>query len=174
MLCFNKTSDDTFRVIYFPPIFFLFTSFDVLSVTVEPIVPKDLPTFNSALKKLCVLDPMLEVVVWDTGTTCISGQGEQHLQRALEMLNTMEAFTSSPMFPRLRETVTQKSPVILVKSPNRHNRLFGTAEPMEQEWLDMLQNGTVTKQWEQKNRIWTLAPKDAPTNAFVNDTRGCT
>jgi elongation factor 2 len=77
----------------------------------------------------------------------------------------------------------------LAKSPNKHNRLFGTVEPLSQELCVLIENHSidVTKDndarssllinkfgWdpmEAKKKIWCFGPEGNPTNVLVDMTK---
>lgn len=48
---------------------------------------------------------------------------------------------SSDIVPIYKETITEKSSqLVMVKSPNRHNRLFGMAKPINSQIMSALIN----------------------------------
>jgi len=89
-----------------------------------------------------------------------------------------------------RETVSITSEVCLVKSPNKHNRLYGTASPLPEELCDQIENKTVDvtrdnearssilmnqfgwDSMEAKKKIWCFGPHANPTNVVVDGTKG--
>jgi len=89
-----------------------------------------------------------------------------------------------------RETVTQQSSIVcLSKSPNKHNRLFVTAVPLEEKLPELIDDGKITPRDDPKNRarrlaeefgwdatearkIWSFGPNTNGANLLVDVTKG--
>jgi len=102
--------------------------------------------FTKALKQLEKSDPCLQVITTKGGEFIIAGARELHIEVALgELQKILEedvGFTVSPPVVGFCETVCQKSSVVcLGKSPNKHNRLYMTAEPLGLELANALEQG---------------------------------
>lgn len=111
--------------------------------------PSHLPEFVKALKKLSKVDPCLQVITKDsTGECVIAGAGELHIEVALtdlrEFLSDKIAFSISDPLVEFQETVTVACEgTCLAKSPNRHNRLYVSAEPMPEDICKAIAAGTL-------------------------------
>merc|ERR1712187_356852 len=109
----------------------------VVKVSVKVKDGKDLPKMVEGLKKLAKSDPLVLTKTEDSGEHVIAGCGELHVEICLKDLREEYAqcdFTVSDPVVSYRETVTQTSnQTCLAKSPNKHNRIYLVAEPMEEE-----------------------------------------
>lgn len=166
----------------------------VVRIAVEPKNPKDIPKFIDALKKLGKSDPLCQIHVdAETGEMVVAGAGELHLE--VIMNNLKEDFcknipfnVSEPVVP-FRETVTKCSEITcLAKSPNKHNRLYMTAEPLSEELIKDIEDGKL-KDLDEKARIrflvdehgwnpndarkvWGFGPEGTGANMVVDQTTG--
>jgi len=88
------------------------------------------------------------------------------------------------------ETVTEESSVAcMTKSPNKHNRLTMTAEPMSEELTELIEAGKVSPRDDIKSRskilvdqfdwdkvdatkIWSFGPENTGANLLVDTTKG--
>lgn len=136
----------------------------VLTVTVEPNNPKDLPLLNRALDRLLAEDPNLDIKIDEkTGEYHLSGMGELHLETSLKFLKDYsggaEIAFSQPTTD-YRESVAGKGSIVLAKSPNKLNSLKVRAE---------LNRETEQLAAEEKDRnVWAL---DEYSNMLIDLTR---
>ncbi|NBX75164.1 MAG: GTP-binding protein, partial [Proteobacteria bacterium] len=116
----------------------------VVRVAVSPKNMAEVGKFKEGMIRLSKSDPCLKVELVDTGDFVIGGAGKLHLEIAIndlrEFLNGMEIIVSEPVVP-YKETVSKLSEVCLSKSPNKHNRLYCTAEPLSEELTQDLESG---------------------------------
>lgn len=135
----------------------------VVRVAVEAKNPADLPKLVEGLKRLAKSDPMVQIIFEESGEHIIAGAGELHLEICLKDLEEDHAcipLKKSDPVVSYRETVQSESnQVCLSKSPNKHNRLFMTAQPMPDGLADDIENGTVNARDEFKARAKILAEK---------------
>lgn len=171
-----------------------FTVSPVVNIAVSPRVPADLPKLLKGIKLLCKSDPMcFHHLDADTGDIVISGAGELHLEICINDLRDMftkgkiDIIVSDPVVP-FRETVTSpSSQVCLAKSPNSHNRLFVTAEPIVPELISVLEHKQVVASMDLKEKYSVLEPygwskeeivkiwgfsENNNTNLLVDTTKG--
>ena len=167
----------------------------VVRVAVEPKNASDLPKLVDGLKRLSKSDPMVVCSIEETGEHIIAGAGELHLEICLKDLQ--EDFMggapikiSEPVVG-FRETVTDRSKrMIMSKSPNKHNRLYMQACPLEDGLADAIENGDVTPRDEPKARgkymadkfgwdkdlaqrkIWCFGPDTTGPNLVVDTCKG--
>jgi len=165
----------------------------VVRVAVEPKNPADLPKLVEGLKRLAKSDPCVQCYQEDSGEHIVAGAGELHLEICLKDLQ--EDFTGIPLkvtdpVVSYRETVTTESTITcLSKSPNKHNRLFCKAEPLEEGLPEEIENGGVTNKDDPKVRarvladkynwdvtdarkIWCFGPDTSGPNILVDVTKG--
>jgi elongation factor 2 len=121
--------------------------FSVAPVVRRAVAPKNtaqLKKFTDALKRLEKTDPCLQVLS-QNNEFIIAGAGELHIEVALGELREMAGedvpFTVSPPVVEFCESVTTTSSIIcLGKSPNKHNRLYFTAEPVSDKLCRAIDN----------------------------------
>jgi len=114
------------------------------------------------LKKLSKIDPCLLVITKDsTGECIIAGAGELHLNVALtdlrDFLGSKVDFKISEPIVEFRESITATSAsTIVVKSPNKHNRLCLTAQPLDETLVSDIESGQVKRVDHVRDLIPTL------------------
>jgi len=166
----------------------------VVRVAVEPKNPADLPKLVEGLKRLAKSDPMVQTSSDEnSGEHIVAGAGELHLEICLKDLEEDHAQipikTSDPVVS-YRETVTEESTVTcLSKSPNKHNRLFMKATPMQDGLAEDIDSGVINPkddpkvrgkllvekyQWDANDsrKIWCFGPEATGPNMLVDVTKG--
>merc|ERR1712051_992391 len=163
----------------------------VVRVAVEVKNASDLPKLVEGLKKLSKSDPLVVCTTEESGEHVIAGCGELHVEICLKDLREEYAqceFTVSDPVVSYRETVGELSSVTcLAKSPNKHNRLYFTAEPMSDELCAAIEDGKAGPKAEAKERakfmrekfdwdenaarkIWCWGPETEGANVVVDQT----
>lgn len=166
----------------------------VVRVAVEPKVASDLPKLVEGLKRLARSDPMVQCVIEETGEHIIAGAGELHLEICLkdlqdDFMGGAEIRVSEPVVS-FRETVTAASDhTVMSKSPNKHNRLYLQARPLEDGLAEAIDEGKVGPRddpklrtkllseefgWDKETtkKIWAFAPDTNGPNMLVDVTKG--
>merc|ERR1712070_696009 len=109
----------------------------VVKVAVKVKDGKDLPKLVEGLKKLSKSDPLVVCTTEESGEHVIAGCGELHVEICLKDLREEYAqcdFVMTDPVVSYREAVTAaSSQTCLAKSPNKHNRLYLIAEPMDED-----------------------------------------
>merc|ERR1711988_2044481 len=135
----------------------------VVKVAVKPKDGKDLPKLVEGLKKLSKTDPLVVCTTEESGEHVIAGCGELHVEICLKDLREEYAqcdFVMSDPVVSYRETVTAtSSQTCLSKSPNKHNRLYVVAEPLEEELSIQIEDGKLGPKAEAKEKARTLREK---------------
>merc|ERR1719329_1411314 len=128
----------------------------VVKVAVRPKDGKDLPKLVEGLKKLSKSDPLVVCTTEESGEHVIPGCGELHVEICLKDLREEYAqcdFVMSDPVVSYRETVGGTSnQTCLAKSPNKHNRMYVTAEPMSEELSKAIEDGPAGPKAEAKER----------------------
>ena len=114
-----------------------YTVSPVVRVAVTPRHPPDLPKLVDGLNKLSKSDPLV-IVTQDKATKqhVIAGCGDLHIEICLKDLRELyskniQIDVGNPVVSYC-ETITQESSrVCLAKSPNRQNRLWAKAIPID-------------------------------------------
>merc|ERR1712127_490077 len=164
----------------------------VVKVAVRPKDGKDLPKLVEGLKKLSKSDPLVVCTTEESGEHVIAGCGELHVEICLKDLREEYAqcdFTVSDPVVSYRETVNETSgQTCLAKSPNKHNRIYLTAEPMSDELCMAIEDGKLGPKAEAKERakmfrekfdwdegsarkIWAWGPETEGANVVVDVTQ---
>uniref|UniRef100_A0A6B2KY02 Tr-type G domain-containing protein n=1 Tax=Arcella intermedia TaxID=1963864 RepID=A0A6B2KY02_9EUKA len=166
--------------------------FSVSPIVQRAICPNNLAQlkkFTEGLKRLEKSDPCLKVIFSEKSSEMIiAGAGELHIEVAIgelaDILGEDVPFTVSPPVVGFCETVTtQSSTTCMGKSPNRHNRLYFTAEPLEEEIIQAIEKETIDPNdksfpkvlsekygWDKSlcSRVWFFSG----TNCLVDQTHG--
>merc|ERR1712203_1151044 len=137
----------------------------VVKVAVKPKDGKDLPKLVEGLKKLSKSDPLVVCSTEESGEHVIAGCGELHVEICLKDLREEYAqceFTVGDPVVSYRETVTDESKVqCLSKSPNKHNRIYMRAVPLDEELSNEIEkpNAVVGAKGDPKERSKVLKNK---------------
>merc|ERR1712190_113509 len=163
----------------------------VVKVAVKVKDGKDLPKLVEGLKKLSKSDPLVVCTTEESGEHVIAGCGELHVEICLKDLREEYAqcdFSVSDPVVSYRETVSCLSTqTCLAKSPNKHNRIYLTAEPMDEELNKAIEEGKCGPKAEAKERarllrekfdwdeaqarkIWCWGPETDGANVVVDTT----
>jgi elongation factor 2 len=165
----------------------------VVRVAVEAKNPADLPKLVEGLKRLAKSDPLVQCTIEESGEHIIAGAGELHLEICLKDLQDdfmagAEIHISEPVVS-FRETVaTESSERCLSKSPNKHNRLYCTAEPLSEKVVIDIESGKINARddfkargkilaeehgWDVTNarKIWSFGPDSSGPNLLVDCTK---
>ncbi|KAJ6096531.1 hypothetical protein N7486_007277 [Penicillium sp. IBT 16267x] len=172
----------------------------VMKFSVSPVVQRsvevknaqDLPKLVEGLKRLSKSDPCVLTMINESGQHVVAGAGELHLEICLKDLEEDHAGVplriSDPVVS-YRETVTAKSSMTaLSKSPNKHNRLYMTAEPMSEELSLAIESGKISPrddfklrarlmadeyEWDvtDARKIWCFGPDTTGANLLVDQTK---
>merc|ERR1711957_690272 len=163
----------------------------VVKVAVKPKDGKDLPKLVEGLKKLSKSDPLVVCTTEESGEHVIAGCGELHVEICLKDLREEYAqcdFIMSDPVVSYRETVgALSSQTCLSKPPNKHNRLYITAEPIDEELSKAIEDGPAGPKADPKERarlyrekfdwdensarkIWGWGPETDGANLVVDQT----
>lgn len=162
---------------------------------------KDLPKLVEGLKRLCKSDMLVESKSEESGGHMLGGCGDEHLKllKADLLEHGKIEFTTGQPTVSYKETIIgvtaafgkEENPA-LSKSPNKHNRLYVIAKPLDEEVCKAIEAGRITHDQEQKSRtrilcdefewdkpdtmkIWGFGPMEVGatgTNLIVDQTKG--
>jgi elongation factor 2 len=167
----------------------------VVRVAVDVCNASDLPKLMEGLKRLSKSDPLVQCFTAPTGEHIVAGAGELHLEICIKDLRE-DFMKGAPIklgqpVVSFCETIKAQTELTCVsKSPNKHNRLYCTAEPLGEEFCKAVDKGEIVPDMEMKVRarmladdykwdvtearkIWTMgcAPDGLP-NCLVDTTKG--
>jgi len=118
----------------------------VVTKSIEPKYPQDLPKLIEILKTLSREDTTLKVQINpETGETLVSGLGELHLDAKVERKIKEKGveIIASPPIVVYRESIFGKSPEIEGKSPNKHNKFYISVESVPPEIYKAMTEGEI-------------------------------
>ncbi|AAS53513.1 AFR142Cp [Eremothecium gossypii ATCC 10895] len=164
----------------------------VVQVAVEVKNANDLPKLVEGLKRLSKSDPCVLTYMSESGEHIVAGTGELHLEICLQDLENDHAgipLKISPPVVAYRETVEgESSQVALSKSPNKHNRIYLKAQPIDEEVSLAIEGGKINPRDDFKARarvmadeygwdvtdarkIWCFGPDGNGPNLVVDQTK---
>lgn len=172
----------------------------VMKFSVSPVVqvavkcknPSDLPKLVEGLKRLSKSDPCVLCYTSESGEMIVAGAGELHLEICLKDLEEDHAqipLEKGDPVVQYRETVKGESSMMcLSKSPNKHNRIFMKARPMDEELSLAIESGKVNPKddfkvrarimadeygWDvtEARKIWCFGPETSGANTLVDVTK---
>jgi elongation factor 2 len=171
------------------------TPFESIDHISEPVITKsieaermdDLPKLIEVLRQVSKEDPTIQIDIdEETGEHLISGQGELHLEvqtQRIERNHNIPVKTGEPIVV-YREAITSESREVEGISPNRHNRFYISAHPLEEEVIETIKRGEATMDMPEQERREALQEagmeKDTSQNVehmhganmFIDETKG--
>jgi len=167
----------------------------VVRVAVEPANAGDLPKLMEGLKRLAKSDPLVLCFTAPTGEHIVAGAGELHLEICLKDLRDDfmkgAAIKIGKPVVSFCETIKAESEMVcLSKSPNKHNRISMTSEPLGEDFCNAMDKNEIDTEAEVKVRakyladnfgwdvgmarkIWSFGcPPDARANVLIDNTKG--
>lgn len=161
----------------------------VVKVAVAPKKSQDLSHFKEGLDKLSKSDPLVQIEFTEQGQATVACAGELHLEIILSDLRVHAKCDFRVEKPQVTYfegfTGSVDSPA-MTKSANKHNRIYMTCEPLQEEIVENVElvNVKDVKLRNQKFRevlniedewvkkIMFFAPEVDPTNVMVDDSKG--
>lgn len=145
----------------------------VVTIAIEPKRSSDLPRLVETLRKMAIEDPTLQVKInEETGEYLISGMGTLHLEIALWDLQQRTGgipIETSPPIVVYRESIKRTAGPVEGKSPNKHNRVYISIEPLDETTLKLLADGKVYEDQDWRTRAKILRGE---ANWDSNEARG--
>ncbi|HKM76550.1 MAG TPA: elongation factor EF-2 [Candidatus Bathyarchaeia archaeon] len=117
----------------------------VVTMAVEPKFSRDLPKLVEILRRLSLEDPNLVTKInEETGEYLIAGMGTLHLEIANTLITKtgLEIVTSNPIVI-YRESVRSPAGPVEGKSPNKHNKLYLSIEPLSDPIINLIKEGKI-------------------------------
>lgn len=168
-----------------------FTVSPVVQVSVKPKNGSELQKLLDGMKRLEKSDPVIKTVVTEARELLICATGDLHLELSIEDLirySGIEIIVGEPVVSFREAVVDTNGTICLAKSSNKHNRIWLTAEPLNEELVKLLESGelnlrdskklssTLTKdfKWDPNHakKVWAIGPFEEPTNMLVDCTIG--
>jgi elongation factor 2 len=134
--------------------------------------PVNLPCFYEGIKLLCKGDPVAQVCIEETGEYVLHACSPRHADLLISELlkyftNLQSGLLISGQRTAFCETVSAVSSLtVCAKSPNKHSRMWMTAEPMDAPLLDAIYSG--------KLKMNKLRELDTSSNSVIVSEIGWT
>lgn len=130
----------------------------VVTKAIEPKNPAELPKLIEVMRSQAKADPTLQVSIDEqTGEYLLSGMGELHLEVVEYRIRKewgVDIKSGEPLVV-YRETVLKKSPEQHGRSPNKHNDIFLTVEPLEDAIFQAIVEGKFSEGRKKDSKdIW--------------------
>jgi len=189
-----KTATLTSEESSFPLVTMKFSVSPVVRVAVEPKNPADLPKLVEGLKRLSKSDPLVQCTIEESGEHIVAGAGELHLEICIkdlqeEFMGGAEIKVSEPVVSFRETVIAESDQVCLSKSPNKHNRLYCVARPLEEGLPEVIEAGGINSRddpkvrarklaeeygWDvtEARKIWAFGPNTDGCNLLVDCTKG--
>ncbi|MDP4012272.1 MAG: elongation factor EF-2 [Candidatus Nanoarchaeia archaeon] len=126
----------------------------VITKSIEPSKPQDLPKLVEILRKVAKEDPSIKVEInQETGENLISGMGELHLEIIENRIITERNFQikTSPPIVVYRESIAKQSQEVEGKSPNKHNKFYVKVKPQDAVWSHLIKEAILRDGRVKKN-----------------------
>lgn len=127
----------------------------VMTISIEPKQPKDLPKLIDVIRQITKEDPnVVASLNQETGEHLLSGMGELHLevtQHRVEVDHKIPIDVSPPIVV-YHETITKESPVLEGKSPNKHNKFQIMVELIPEEVMPKLAEAKLSGKVKPKDK----------------------
>lgn len=116
----------------------------VITKSIEVVRSADLPKLIEVLRKVGKEDPSIKIEInEETGENLLSGMGELHLEIIEGRIKNEKGLEVKMGHPIIvyRETISRPSGDVEVRTPNGHNILFLSMEPLEEEVYNAIERG---------------------------------
>jgi len=180
----NEEEVEIFRPLRFP-------GSSVIKVAIEPLQPAELPKMVDGLRKIDKAYPMVKTRVEESGEHVISGTGEIYLDCILhdlrKLYGDLEIKVADPVVEFCETVVETSSLKCFAETPNKKNKLFMVAEPLEKGVGEDIEKGKVRIDWDARRvsdfftknydwdllaarSIWAFGPDNNGPNVLVDDS----
>ncbi|CAE8716626.1 unnamed protein product, partial [Polarella glacialis] len=182
------TASNDEEVEIFRPLRFCTTP--VIKVAIEPLQPAELPKMVDGLRKIDRAYPLAKTKVEESGEHVIMGTGEIFLDCILHDLRRLygdlEIKVADPVVEFCETVVETSSLKCFAETPNKKNKIYMVAEPLEKGLGEDIEKGKVKIEWENRRMsdymtknydwdllaarsIWAFGPEVNGPNVLVDD-----
>lgn len=168
-----------------------FPTRSVVKVACEPLNPSELPKMVDGLRKIDKAYPLSQTKVEESGEHVLIGTGELYMDCMLhdlrKLYGDLEIKVADPVV-QFAETVVETSSLkCFAETPNKKNKLYMVAEPLEKGISEDIEKGNVCIDWDSRRigdfftknydwdvlasrSIWAFGPEVNGPNILVDDT----
>lgn len=131
----------------------------VITKSIEVVKSADLPKLIEVLRKVGKEDPSIKIEInEETGENLLSGMGELHLEIIEGRIKNEKGLEVKMGHPIVvyRETLAKDSGEVEVRTPNGHNILYLSMEPLEENIYESIEKGELPegKLKKRPEEIW--------------------
>ena len=154
------------------------TAFEAMTHIFDPVItkaveaknPSDLPKLVEVLTQVNKEDPSVKIEInQETGEHLLHGMGELHLEIIEDRIKREKNvdIKTSPPIVVYRESVVKTTPQqVEGKSPNKHNKVYFTVEPMPENIAEKINDGSIPEgRVKKKDTTTTDALKECGLDA---------
>eukprot|EP00922_Rhytidocystis_sp_ex-Travisia-forbesii_P033413 GHVS01049656.1.p1 GENE.GHVS01049656.1~~GHVS01049656.1.p1 ORF type:complete len:1006 (+),score=141.40 GHVS01049656.1:85-3102(+) len=183
------STDHDEEVEVFRPLRFNTTS--TIKIACEPLHPSELPKMLEGLRRIDKAYPLAKTKVEESGEHVIIGTGEMYLDCILhdlrKLYGDLEIKVADPVV-QFCETVVETSALkCFAETPNRKNKLYVSAEPLEKNIGEDIEKSLVKIEWGQRKlgdffinkydwdskaaeSVWAFGPSSQGPNLLLDET----
>jgi 116 kDa U5 small nuclear ribonucleoprotein component len=180
----NEEEVEIFRPLRFP-------TTPVIKVAIEPLQPAELPKMVDGLRKIGKAYPIAKTKVEESGEHVLLGTGEIFLDCILHDLRRLygdlEIKVADPVVEFCETVVETSSLKCFAETPNKKNKIYMVAEPLEKGLGEDIEKEKVKIDWDKRRisdffaknydwdllaarSIWAFGPEVNGPNVLVDDT----
>eukprot|EP00933_Yihiella_yeosuensis_P039215 TRINITY_DN3315_c0_g2_i1.p1 TRINITY_DN3315_c0_g2~~TRINITY_DN3315_c0_g2_i1.p1 ORF type:complete len:983 (-),score=238.98 TRINITY_DN3315_c0_g2_i1:118-3066(-) len=180
----NDEEVEIFRPLRFP-------TQPVIKVAIEPLQPSELPKMVDGLRKIDKAYPIARTKVEESGEHVLLGTGEIFLDCILHDLRRLygdlEIKVADPVVEFCETVVETSSLKCFAETPNKKNKIYMVAEPLEKGLGEDIEKKKVNIEWDKRRisdfmtknydwdllaarSIWAFGPEVNGPNVLVDDT----
>lgn len=163
----------------------------IIKTACEPLNPSELPKMLEGLRRIYKSYPLAKTKVEESGEHILLGTGEIYMDCLLhdlrKLYGDLEIKVADPVV-QFCETVVETSTVkCFAETPNKKNKLYFVAEPLEKGVSDDIEKGLVNISWTDRQMgdyftskynwdllsarsIWAFGPDSHGPNILLDDT----
>lgn len=163
----------------------------VIKTACEPLNPSELPKMLEGLRRMYKSYPLSKTKVEESGEHIVLGTGEIYMDCLLhdlrKLYGDLEIKVADPVV-QFCETVVETSAVkCFAETPNKKNKLYCVAEPLEKGISEDIEKELVNIKWDQRElgdyftskynwdvlsarSIWAFGPDVQGPNILIDDT----
>ncbi|CAK9019432.1 116 kDa) (U5-116 kDa) [Durusdinium trenchii] len=177
------------RVEIFRPLRFPTTP--VIKVAIEPLQPAELPKMMDGLRKIDKAYPLSRTKVEESGEHVLLGTGEVYLDCVLHDLRRLygdlEIKVADPVVEFCETVVETSSLKCFAETPNKKNKIYMVAEPLEKGLGEDIEKGKVNIEWDKRRlsdfftknydwdllasrSVWAFGPEVNGPNVLLDDS----
>jgi len=180
----NEEEVEIFKPLRFP-------TTPVIKVAIEPLQPAELPKMVDGLRKIDKAYPLSRTKVEESGEHVLLGTGEVYLDCVLHDLRRLygdlEIKVADPVVEFCETVVETSSLKCFAETPNKKNKIYMVAEPLEKGLGEDIEKSKVSIEWDKRRlsdfftknydwdllaarSVWAFGPEINGPNVLLDDS----